>query len=230
MMNFSRISLALACVSGLGLTGCSEAGSATFDKSLEDEPCAVVTTQMVATTFDVPEADIEQSNAMSSRCSYEMEGDGESLNVEVSVDAYDTDEKAAEYFRQATRSMSSKEISDAMKAVRKQADKGGALDTDAKKDAAASIGAGVSQGGGIEFEDVEGVADQARFDTSDGTLQLQQGNLRIKLKAYYGPEMPIPESYEPGTMSEIVTAWMQDTSSERKAQAIALAKVALAEL
>tara|TARA_R100000365_G_C2741466_1_gene70145 strand:- start:318 stop:1004 length:687 start_codon:yes stop_codon:yes gene_type:complete len=228
-MRVSQVCLAVACASGLGLAGCSEADSATFDTALEDDPCAVVTTQMVASTFDVPEADIDQSNVVSSQCVYELDSDGKALDVEVSVEAYDTDEDAAEAFQLATQSMSSEEISDAMTAVQQQANADGDLETEAQQDAAAGVGAGVSLGA-IEFEDVEGVADQARFNTSDGTLELQEGNLRIRLKAYYGPEMPIPESYEPGAMLEVINAWIQDTNSERKAQSVALAKAALAEL
>jgi hypothetical protein len=231
MMKISRSSLVFACAAGLGLAGCSQevgaanADSTTYDVALEDAPCSVVTTQMVATAFELPASAIEQSNVMSSTCAYEMKRDGEKLKVEVSVDAYESAEDAANQFLRATRSMSSEEVSAAMNSIQGEAERN--LDTAAQKDASESIGAGMKQSGGIQFEDVNGVADQARFAVSDGTLQLQEGNLRIKLRAYYGPAMQIPDSYEPGSMQKVVKAWMQDTMEERKAQSVKLANIAL---
>lgn len=231
VMKISRLSLAFACAAGLGLAGCSKAGStsngggATYDTALEDTPCAIVTTQMVATAFEVPVSDVEQSNVMSSRCSYEMESNGDTLDVEVSVDAFETTKKAASYFRRATRNMSSEEISDAMNSIQKEA--GTDLGTAAQKDAAESIGSGVKQGGGIQFQDVEGVGDQARLNTFDGTLNLQAGNLLIDLRSYYGPAMPIPDVIEPGTMMKVQKSWMQDTMEARETQSVKLAKIAL---
>lgn len=233
-MKYSWISLVLAIAPGLGVAACSETDrtantdSATYDMARADEPCAIVTAQMVATTFDLPEANIEQSSVMSSKCSYEMKEDDRRLDVEVSVDAYETDRQAAETFRQATQSMSSEEVSDALNSVRQQAGQDGGLDTDAKRDAAGSIGSGLQQGGGIQFQDVDGVADQARFDTSDGTLQVLDGNLRIRLNAYYGPGMAMPDRQ--GSIDAAFAAWMEETMEERKRQSVKLAKMAVAEL
>lgn len=227
----SRSHLALLCGLGLGLSGggAALAGSATFATSLGDHPCEIVTASMVATALNVPVADLEQKHLMTSRCSYEMEEGGKFLKVGVSLKVYETDEDAAEDFRAATRSMSADEISEGMKLITAQADKDGASDSGARKEAADSIGAGLLRNG-IQFEDVDGVADQARLETSDGTLHLQQGNLRIKLRAFYGPAMPIPDKITQETMTKALTGWQQNTMDLRRAQAMDLAELALAPL
>lgn len=219
--------LAIACVLALGEAGSVSAmGSAPmFDTALEDQPCEIVTVTMVATALDIPEGSIEQSNVVASRCAYELKDDGDkALSVEVMIDVYDTDESAAEVFRNATRSMSSDEIADTMAALTDSAE-----NDHARQDASEGIVSGLFQNG-IQFEDVDGLADQARFDTSDGTLQLQQDNLRIKLRVFYGPSMPIPENFSSETIMKALNSWMQDTMSQRREQAVKLAKIALEAL
>lgn len=225
------IASVLACALAMGLAGGVGAmGSrAMFDAALEDKPCEIVTGQMVATALDVPEDSLEQSHVMASRCAYEMEGDGKNLNVEVAVDTFDTDEDAAEYFRNATRSMSADEVAGAMKAITKGGDDSDKPDVDVTKNVTNSITSALAQNG-IQFEDVDGIADQARFELGDGTLHLQKGNLRIRLRAFFGPAMPIPDEITSESMIKAVSDWQNDTMTERRQQALALAKLVLAGL
>lgn len=232
IVTLPRSALAIACALALGAAGSVSAmgNTAMFDPALEDQPCKIVTAELAATALDVPEDSIEQSNVIASQCSYELVDEGdETLSVEITIDAYDTDEGAAEEFRNAARSVSSEEITDTMAVIKEMLDDGDSQNANAQQDAAEGVASGLAQNG-IQFEDVNGIADQARFDTSDDTLQLQQGNLRIKLRAFHGPAMPIPDEITQKTMKKLLNTWMQDTMTERKQQAIDLAKVTLAAL
>lgn len=221
---------ALTCAFSLGLGGSGAmAGEATYDTALEDTPCEVVSPQMVATALEVPKEALEQSDMISSRCYYEMDEDGKTFNVEVVIRAYDSDAGAAEEFGNATRSVSSEEIKDAMAALSGAGDDADAQGSDTEQAAAEGIATGLAQTG-IQFEDVDNLADQARFATSDGTLELLQGNLRISLTAYYGPAMPHPDEYTTKAIMQAQSDWIDDTIGQRKAQAIKLAKLVLATL
>jgi hypothetical protein len=230
LMPPSQISFSPAFSPSHGLTdgGTALAGRATYDASLKDRPGDIVTKRMVATTFNVALEDLQQSHPMASWCSYKMIESDKTLNVDVSIRVYDTDEAAAENFRNSTRSMTAKEMVDVRRAVREKAGGSDKRDT-ATQNVLTNVVSAIQQHG-IQFEDVDGIADQARFETTEGTLRLQQGNLRITLSAFYGPDMTIPDVVTAETIIKAVTTWQQNTMSKRKEQAIALAKVALAAL
>ncbi len=202
------------------------ASGATFDASLADRPCDIVTAQMVAATFDVPAGDLRQTDSIASRCYYKMNGEGRNLNVEFSVRAYDSDEAAAKYFRNYTRSMSPDEIAEGMEAIKEKAIESGEPGANGQNKAIEGIGAALQQIG-IQFEDVSGIADQARFETSDGTLHLQLGNLLMKLRAFHGPGMTAPDKITQKTMMKALITWQQGTMDARRKQAAELAKTAL---
>lgn len=223
----SRNALAIACVLALGVTGSVSAMGSTpmFDAALEDQPCEIVTAAMVAKALDIPESSIEQSNVVASRCSYKLEAEVDKvLIVEVAIDVYETDESAAEVFYNATRSISSDKIAGTMAALTDSAEY-----SNAQQDAAEGMVSGLFQNG-IQFEDVDGLADQARFDTGDGTLQLLQDNVRIKLRAFYGPSMPLPDKITSETIMKTLNNWMQDTMSQRREHAVKLANIVLEAL
>lgn len=188
---------------------------------LADKPCEVVTAQMVAGALDAPAEALEQTQPLTSRCAYAMDEGDETLQVEVAVDAYETDAAAAEYFQASTRSMTLEEIAEATADIRAEAGD--------DEDAAGSLAEGVLQNG-IQFEDVDDLADQARIETGDGTLHLQAGNLLITLGAFHGPAMPIPDEITTDAIMKAMLAWQQDTLSTRREQAKALARAALAAL
>lgn len=190
---------AIALTLALGGTGIPVA-AATYDLSIEDRSCDIVTAQMIATALDVPADSLEQSHYVASQCDYEMERDNEDIvNVEVALDVYETDERAADYFRQSTQSMSPEDISKAMKAVRAEAKSG---NDGAQEKVAAGIVSGL----------------------------MQQGNLLIRLRASHGLDMPIPEKTTSDSIIKAVSDWQNDTLTEHRQQTLALAKLVLAGL
>lgn len=232
MNMMSRVRGCSAFLCALGLAGGSlvaQAGAASFDASRADEPCGIVTAQMVASALEVPVDSFQQLHLMASRCAYKMKDKSTLLRVDFSVRASDTDKTAAEDFRRYTQSIPVGEIADGMKAARKQVEKKGAPGNDAKTGAVKEPRSSLQQRG-IQFKDIHEIADQARLAASNGTLHFQQGNLLMKLSAFYGPVMPIPDEITQETMIKALTTWLQNTMAEREEQAIVLAKAALAAL
>lgn len=201
----------------------SLANGATFDTSFSDTPCEVITAQMVATTFDIPEKNLEQSKPMPSACSYEMEENGKILSVYLIVNVFEDKKTAAESFHDSTRSLSAQEMTEKLKAAGVEFD-----ESDIKF--ARDMGLPDPRPTGLQFEDVDGIADQARFLTDEGSLYLLQDNLQIILNAFYGPDMPIPNVTTFEALEKADSAWKKSTMDERKDQAVALAETALAAL
>lgn len=231
LMPPSQISFSPAFSPDHDLTGrgIELAGSATFDPSLKNRPGDIVTKKMVATTFRVALEDLQQSQPMASWCSYKMIENGKTLNVDVSIRIFDTDEAAAEDFFDSTRSVTASEMAKARKAIREKAGNSAKLDASAAQNTFTN-GVSAMQQRGIQFEDVKGIADQARFETTEGTLRLQQANLRMTLSAFYGPDMTIPDVVTAETLIKAVNTWQQNTMRLRRKQTIALAKAVLAAL
>lgn len=224
----------LACLLGLSLAGCSDASgeasstsAAGFNVSLEETPCEIMPKPMVAEIFEIPSGEIEETSVLSSNCVYAWEGDGETLEVTLGVNIFETEEDAASSFHSTTRGMSAEEISDAMAAITDEAEQTGALDTDGKQDAANAIAGGIASGG-LHFEDVDGVADEARFGTRFGTLYLLRGNMILDLSAYHGPGVNLAEA--DGSIMEAVQDWQKEIMPIRKQQSVALAKAIIEAL
>lgn len=209
------------------------ADSAKVDAAIEKTPCALVTPEMVATVFDVPVAELEQSQLMSSSCEYTREGDGESLQVSVDVDGVFEDAKsAASRFRSVTAGMSGAEVDRAMAGVREEADRKGDLDTAGKRGAADAIISGSSGSAGIQFEDVEGVGDEARLalTVGAGKLYVRSGNLNFTVAAYSGADMPMPDKITAAAIMNADKQWRSETMPQRKQAAVKLAKAVVASL
>jgi hypothetical protein len=236
-ISLSRI--VAVCVVGLGLAACSEAQSGSaeagvadgpvFDVSLEDAPCELVTREIVAEVFSVPVDQIKAASGLSDYCNYEGEIDGKILNVNASVDVFETASAAADSFRSVTAGMSAAEVSEAMAGAVEQAEEQGALETQSQKQAADAMVDGLASGG-LKFVEVEELADHARFGLRFGTLYLVRGNMRIDLTAYHAPGMPMPETMSVEAIQEAGSAWQDETRPVRKRQSIDLAKAVLAAL
>src|SRR3546814_20501525 len=86
--------------------------------------------------------------------------------------------------------MSGADVDRAMAGVKEKAASEGKLDTAGKKAADAIVGS-ASGSAGIQFEDVEGVGDEARFalTVGAGDLHVRAGNLYFTASAYSGPGM-----------------------------------------
>lgn len=219
----SRIFLAIACASGLGVLGgnAAMAGNASYDTALANTPCEIVSADMVAAQFDVPQESLQQVKPSETWCSYMMEADGKILEVTFLIVPYDTDKAAADAFEETTRSMSRDEMAAEVKK--------NLIDEDDPKGTFEKMTATLPTNG-IQFEDVEGLDDAARFETSFGTLNIQRGNFLMKLTAYYGPSMKMPDPFTIEALTKANAEWSQRNMDARKQMAIDLAKTALAEL
>jgi len=186
---------------------------------MEETPCAIVPKEMVAKLFDVPAGQVEVTSDQSSSCGYQWGENEEMLDVVLEVEVFDTAEAASSSFRGITRGISAKEVSNAMQEAVAQADNGAAKQI-----------AGLADGKGLQFEDVEGIADEARFGTRFGTLYVRHGNLQLSLSAYHGPSMTMPEKFTPGAIMDATAAWKKKTMDKRKQQSTELAKAIVAAL
>lgn len=227
------------CLLGFGLAGCSEAQSdpaeaevaanKAFDVSLQNTPCEIVTRAIVAEVFSVPVDQINKASGLSDSCNYEGEIGGKILDVGSAVKVFETASAAADSFRSVTAGISAAEVSEAMSEAVEQAQEQGVLETQPQKQAADATIEGLASGG-LTFVEVEGLADQARFGLRYGTLYLLNGNMRIDLTAYYGHEMPIPETMSVEAIQEAGRVWQAETRPVRKQQSVELAKAVLAAL
>ncbi len=210
------------------------ADSAQVDAAIEDTPCALVTPEMVATVFDVPAVDLEQSHsrAMSS-CTYTREGDGGGLEATVSVErVYEDAESAASGFRSITAGMSGAKLDHSMAGIQKSAREEGDLDATGKRGAADTIIDNSGNSGGIQFEDVEEVGDEARLalTVGAGKLYVRAGNLNFTVAAYSGPDMRMPAKLTPDAIMDADEQWRRETMPQRKQAAVKLARAVIASL
>lgn len=205
------------------------------DAALEKNPCELAPADMVADLFEVPAADLERESSMSSACVYSWENDDETERLDVEVKVSDVDEnaeRAASNFRSVTRGMSGADVDRAMAGVKEKAASEGKLDTAGKRKAADAIVGNTSGSAGIQFEDVEGVGDEARFalTVGAGDLHVRAGNLYFTASAYSGPGMEMPEKLTGGSIMAADKQWRQDTMPQRKDAAIKLAQAVVQSL
>lgn len=250
-VQLKTLGLALACAGALLAVGCdsqsqgnaasgetpTQATAATkttkVSKSLGDKPCDLVTKETVAATFDIPADEIEQSK-LSSMCEYRWEDDQREVFVTAYIDQiHDDARSAASQFDGATRSLTGAQVDSAFEHIAEQAKKSkDALDTPGKQRTAdAILGGGKSSGArGIQFEDVDGIPDQARFNLSTGALHMRHGNLVFNLNAYAGEKMPMPSPFSAAALVEASKVWLVQTLPQRRQDAMLLAKAALKQL
>src|SRR3546814_72425 len=172
---------------------------------------------------------------MSSACVYSGENDDETERLDVKVKVSDVDENAegaASNFRSVTRGMSGADVDRAMAGVKEKAASEGELDTAGKQKAADAIVGSTSGSAGIQFEDVEGVGDEARFalTVGAGDLHVRAGNLYFVASAYAGPGMQMPEKLTGASIIAADKQWRRDTVPQRKDAATKLAKAVVQSL
>ncbi|HHX35842.1 MAG TPA: hypothetical protein GX719_11295 [Gammaproteobacteria bacterium] len=219
-------SFALVCALTFSVIGAETASAAgkIYDTSLAEKPCAILTTDQVATTLNIAPDKLEQSGPEVPFCIYEMDDDGKTVEVTLVVSAFDTDKAAAKSFHELTQDRTAEEITQMLQELGIDADED-------ESDSIASITKPETTG--VQFESIKGIAEQARFQTNEGALHLLQGNLYLVLMAYYGPVMPVPENIaytDFAALEKASSAWVQDTMDVRKEQTTALAKAALEAL
>ncbi|MDN5782667.1 MAG: hypothetical protein L0H23_11740 [Luteimonas sp.] len=204
------------------------------DAALEKNPCELAPADMVARLFEVPVAELELEPSMRSACVYSWENADETERLDVRVDVSDVGknaERAASNFRSVTRGMSGADVDRAMAGVKEKIASDAALDAARKKAAGALLG-GTSGSAGIQFEDVEGVGDEARFalTVGAGDLHVRNGNLYFTASAYSGPGMKMPEKLTGGSIMAADKQWRRDTMPQRKEAAIKLAQAVVQSL
>ena len=204
------------------------------DAAIEKNPCELAPAEMVADLFEVPAADLERESSMSSACVYSWENGDETERLDVKVNVSDVDEnaeRAASNFRSVTRGMSGADLDRAMAGVKEKAASDARLDAAGKK-AADAIAGSSSGSAGIQFEDVEGVGDEARFalTVGAGDLHVRAGNLYFTASAYSGPGMQMPDKLTGASIVAADRQWRRDTMPQRKDAAIKLAKAVVQSL
>jgi hypothetical protein len=206
------------------------AEQARFDASLEEDTCELVTKKMVATVLSVPEGELEQDGGRRTPCSYDWEGDDTKLHVElVRAEVFDTETLAAGHFLKMTPNMSSEEVAEAMKGIRKTAETAGQLNSKNKKMAAKKLGEGMAEGG-FEFKDVEGVGDEARYEVTTNELHVRVDNLYFMLAAYKGPTMELPDKISGASMKKAANDFHKETRPQRLEASKKVAQAAVESL
>lgn len=217
----------------------AEAGAAALfdaeDKSIRKRACEFLTPEMVAKNLDVPADGLKQMKIMG--CIYSWGEDGQTAEARLSmIQVHKTLEGAKRWYENATASKSEEEAAADLDQVKKKLDDRKELDTKLEKKTANSMADMMKMAtpkGGIKFEDVPGVGDQARQSNSDGGLWIRLGNLTFNLAAYKGPEKPKLE-FDPKDLKGIAkksiesqNAWIADTLEQRRADALKLAPAVL---
>lgn len=211
------------------------ADSASVDAAIKKNPCELAPAEMVAGLFDVPVVDLEHESSMSSACAYSWKNDDETARLDVKVKVSDVGEDAertASNFRSVTRGMSGADVDRAMAGVKEKAASEGKLDTAGKRKAADALVGSASGSAGIQFEDVAGVGDEARFalTVGAGDLHVRARNLYFVASAYSGPGMEMPERLTGASIMAADKQWRQDTMPQRREAAIKLAQAVVQSL
>ncbi len=217
------------------LTGCILAmlalpAAAANLETLADDPCLMVPKATVAELFDAPEAEVKQRELklkQRQRCTVEWSGAGHSVSIEAQIETLDSKELAAERFKSSTRSVSREEMAEAAQKLRDHLDAtnkaNGSQKSDNARRAENSI-ISVAGQSSIDFEDVQAIGDEARFDLNEGKLVARQGAAIITIKAYSGPDMPMPTKFDTKTIMKANRTWKKDTMPTRKQQTLQLAE------
>lgn len=211
------------------------ADSVHVDAAIEKNPCELAPAEMVAGLFGVPAADLQRESSMSSACVYSWENDDgtERLDAKVKVaDVGEDAERAASNFRSVTRGMSGADVDQAMAGIKEQVASEGGLDSAGKRKAADVVADGAGGSGGIRFEDVDGVGDEARLalTVGAGELHVRVGNLYFIGSAYRGPGMQMPDKVTGASIMAADKQWRRDTMPQRKDAAIKLARAVVQSL
>lgn len=148
----------------------ASSSSALFGEDLEEEPCAVLTPEILSEVVGVPAADLEQ-RAMMGRCMYSWEGGQASLG---SLDVYESAERAQQRFEQTYRQITPEERERGAVAMREELERrreAGELTEEQARMAGglADMAGGMAQT--TDYEPVSDVGDQAVYDGTVRTIQ-----------------------------------------------------------
>jgi hypothetical protein len=214
---------------------------ARFGKDMRKKACELLSPKMVADTFGVPEGELEQRKIMG--CIYTWKGGGEIVEARITMlRAHKSEKMAATWFGNATKSLTKEEMAAQMQMVKKRVKERKEVDTKLKKDTAdklADVASDMMPDGGVSYEDLAGVGDQARVNTNDGSVWVRVANLTFHVVGFKGKDMEQPK-YTAADMKNIkkVTAmakkaqqeWLKATIDQRRGDGTKLAKLIVGKL
>lgn len=141
------------------------------DRELTGRTCELLTPEAVAAVAGVDASSLEQ-RAVTSMCVYSWDGGQASLGM-LSVEK--TAEAARDRFDNTYRSMTGEEVAQTMGEINAGLDRkadAGDTDVDPQKARQVTGAMGSAFAGGLQFEDVPGVGDLARFETTKTEVKL----------------------------------------------------------
>lgn len=175
----------------LSACGGSESNPATSEASRFTKDmakgCDLLTTELVASTFNVSAESLEQTKMLG--CIYTWRNDTEELSAYIKMPrAHKTTAAAVAWFANTTKSRSADEVQAEMDKVGKQLEETVALDTAAKKSVVKMV-LSSADSNAVVYEDVPNVGDEAR-SSKDGSISVRVDNLTFELSAYQGSRQP----------------------------------------
>lgn len=214
---------------------------ARFGKDMRKKGCEMLTPKLVADTFGVPEGEIKQTKIMG--CIYSWEADGQIVEANITLlRAHKSEKLAAQWLENATQTQTKEQMAAQMQEVKGKVKEREEIDTKLKEktaDTLMDVATDMLPDEGVSYEDVDGVGDQARINTGDGTLWVRVDNLTFNVAAFKGKEMERP-AYTAADMKDIkkITAmakqaqqaWLEENVDQRRADAIKVAKLIVANL
>jgi hypothetical protein len=187
---------------------------------------------MVAEVFGVAESSLRQDKIMG--CIYSSNSEGDELSASLSIlMMHESEAMAATWFDNATRSLSQDEAVQLMKRATADAKERQEIDTDPKKQVLDDMGSLISSTVseyGIQYEPVSGIGDDARVNTSEGSLWVRKDSVTFLVAAYHGPRQPAPNMKGvaikdmPKAAMRANSAWKKATIPQRRADSIKVAQ------
>ncbi len=192
----------------------------------------LLTTKLVSATFDVPADKLKQMKILG--CLYTGGHENEIVEAHISmISVHKSEESAAQWFGNATKSKTAEEMTAEMDKVARQLDAKAELDPNAKSMAKVIMG---SVGGKtVNFEDVAGVGEEARVN-DDGDVHVRVDNLTFIVSAYKGAKEPpldlkgVDLKQMAVVAKESAKQWASETAPQRKKDGTRLAKAIVAGL
>ncbi len=197
------------------------------DTAVKSDPCALLPKEDLAAHFQLSETGIRQRQQRST-CIYDAKN-GNLLTVEVSVRSLNDDPaRTRTIFERSTQNLNSEALKEGMESVVDEAGERGVAA--AVSDATVGSGGILNRTEGIQFVDIAGIGDRARFRPASGDLNVLAGNLYFEIKAYHGPNVELVPGSQPADVLAATNAWLEETMPQRKQAAEELARLVLSKL
>lgn len=208
------------------------------DETFRKQACEILTPVLVADHFGVPKDELRQTKIMG--CVYTWQSDGVIVEANLMMPRiHKSIESAKQWYGNATATRTKEELDAQLDQVKGKLDESKDLDTESKKNTAkgfAELGKMAMPDAGVRYDDVPGVADEARVSSADGILWVRMANLTFQVTGFKGPEKPQtpfdiknPKGLAKAAM-ETQKKWVADTLEQRKRDATALAPKVVAAI